>query len=210
MADWTNSSGHFPRPVPTAYGPPKIVYFQESSGLSSAQCGIGHIAVLDTVVTTGGHRVRRDPSTAGNGANLQHLGASLIGIVVSPSTAPSTGGTNGLLDDSSIATNRLGDKIIGIAVADGINEYQGYFKSGGAGTIVGGASSLIGADRPMIFDSTLGTYFVASTNSTAALASVRITGFPSYALGDSGGVPCYFKFLSSIAHVAVRLTGPTV
>lgn len=210
MADWTNSSGLYPRPVDGPYGPPKIVYFQESSGVSSAQCNVGHLVVLDTVVTTGGHRVRRDPSTAGNGANLQHIGASLLGICVVGSTAPSTGGPNGLLDDSSQAQNRTGDRTIGIAVADGITEFLGYFKSGGAGTTPIAASSLAGQDRPMLFDSTLGTYFVASTNSTAALATVRITGFPSYALGDSGGVPCYFKFLSSNVHPAVRLTGPTV
>ena len=210
MADWTNSSGQFPTAVGTAYGPPNIKYFQESSAVSSAQCFVGGIVVADTVVTTGGLRVRRDPSTAGNGANLQHLGGSIIGICVNGSTAPSTGGTNGLLDDSSRAQNRLGDKTIGVAIADGINEYKGYFKSGGAGTIVGAVSSLVGADRPMIFDSTLGTYFIASTNSTVALVSVRITGFPNDAAGDSGGVPCFFKFLSSNVHPSVRLTGPTV
>lgn len=211
MADWTNSSGHYPTPTGRhPWGSPQIRYFQESSAVSSAQVKVGDIVVLDTVVTTGGHRVRRDPSTAGSGANLQHLGGSLLGVCVNGSTAPSTGGTVGLLDDSSQAQNRLGDKIIGVAVADGLNEFLGYFKSGGAGTTPIAASSLAGQDRPMIYDSTLGTYFVASTNSTAALVSVRITGFPSNVLGDSGGVPCYFKFLSSNVHTAVRLTGPTV
>lgn len=210
MADWTNSSGLFPTPTGRhAGGPPQIRYFQESSGVSSAQCAVGHIVVLDTVVTTGGQRVRRDPSTGGNGGNLQHLGGALIGICVNGSTAPSTGGTNGLLDDSSIAQGRMGDRTIGVAIADGLTEYLGYFKSGQTSGN-GAFSSLVGADRPMIFDSTLGTYFVASTNSTAALATVRITGFPTHALGDSGGVPCYFKFLSSNVHAAVRLTGPTV
>jgi len=210
MADWTNSSGQYPRPIRSVWGAPQIRYYQESSGISSAQISVGHVVVRDTVVTTGGLRVRRDPSTAGTGANLQHIGASLMGIAVTGSTAPSTGGTNGLLDDSSIAQNRLGDRAIGVAIADGLTEYLGYFKSGGAGADGIAQSSLIGADRPLVFDSTLGTYFVDSTNSTAALVTVRITDFPSHVLGDSGGVPCYFKFLSSIANVAVRLTGPTV
>lgn len=210
MADWTNSSGMFPRPIRSVWGSPQIRYFQESSGVSSAQCQVGHVVVMDTVVTTGGQRVRRDPSTAGNGANLQHIGASVLGICVNGSTAPSTGGTLGLLDDSSRAEGRMGDRIIGVAIADGLTEYLGYFKSGGAGTVVGAASTLIGSDRPLIFDSTLGTYFVASTNSTAALVTVRITDFPTDVRGDSGGVPCYFKFLSSNVHLAVRLTGPTV
>jgi hypothetical protein len=210
MADWTNSSGLFPRPIRSVWGAPQIRYFQESSGVSSAQCAVGHVVVLDTVVTTGGMRVRRDPSTAGNGANLQHLGGSLLGIAVTGSTADSTGGTRGLLDDSSQAQNRLGDRTIGVAIADGLTEYLGYFKSGGAGTTPQALSSIIGQDRPLIFDSTLGTYFVASTNSTAALVTVRITDFPPDVRGDSGGVPCYFKFLSSNVHVSVRLTGPTV
>lgn len=210
MADWTNSSGLVPRPIRSVWGAPQIRYFQESSAVSSAQIAVGHIVVADTVVTTGGLRVRRDPSTAGNGANLQHLGGSIIGIAVTGSTAPSTGGTAGLLDDSSIAQNRLGDKMIGVAIADGLTEYLGYFKSGGAGADGIAQSSLIGTNLPMIFDSTLGTYFVDSTNSTAALVSVRITDFPSDVRGDSGGVPCYFKFLSSNVSVAVRLTGPTV
>ena len=209
MADWTNSSGLFPRPIRSVWGAPQIRYFQESSAVSSAQCAVGHVVVADTVVTTGGLRVRRDPSTAGNGGNLQHLGVSIIGIAVTGSTADSTGGTRGLLDDSSQSQNRLGDRTIGVAIADGLTEYLGYFKSGGAGTTPTAVSSIIGADRPLIFDSTLGTYFVASTNSTAALATVRITDFPTDVRGDSGGVPCYFRFLSSNVHPSVRLAGPT-
>lgn len=212
MADWTNSSGLYPRPIRSVWGPPQIRYYQESSGISSAQCQVGHLVVMDTVVTTGGQRVRRDPSTAGNGANLQHLGGSLLGICVNGSTASATGGTAGLLDDSSQAQNRYSDRMIGVAIADGLTEYLGYYKSGQAGNtgVTGAKSSLIGQDRAVIFDSTLGTYFIDSTNSTAALVSVRITDFPPDARGDSGGVPCYFKFLSSNVHLSVRLTGPTV
>ena len=151
MADWTNSSGLVPRPIRSVWGAPQIRYFQESSAVSSAQIAVGHIVVADTVVTTGGLRVRRDPSTAGNGANLQHLGGSIIGIAVTGSTAPSTGGTAGLLDDSSIAQNRLGDKMIGVAIADGLTEYLGYFKSGGAGTDGIAQSSLIGTNLPRLF-----------------------------------------------------------
>ena len=211
MADWTNSSGLYPTAEGRhVWGPPQIRYFQESSGISSAQCQPGHVVRRDTVVTTGGLRVRRDPSTAGNGGNLLHIGgAEIIGICVVGSTAPSTGGTLGLLDDSSQAQGRLGDRTIGVAIADGLTEYLGYFKAG-ATAGPGAFSSIVGNDMPLIFDSTLGTYFIASTNSTAALAHVRITGFPTNAAGDSGGVPAYFKFLSSNVHPAVRLTGPTV
>lgn len=210
MADWVNSSGMYFRPIRSVWGSPQIRYYQESSAASSAQVKVGDLVVLDTVVTTGGHRVRRDPSTAGNGANLQHLGASLLGIAVEGTTAATDAGGTGLVDDSSTPQNRLPDRKIGIAIADGLTEYIGYCKSGGAGTSPLAASSIIGTDRCVIRDSTMNSYFIASTNSTAALVSVRITDIPSYALGDSGGFPVYFKFLSSNVHVAVRLTGPTV
>ena len=75
----------------------------------------------------------------------------------------------------------------------------------GGDTAARAASSLAGTVRPLQYDSTRNTYFIASTNSTAALANVRIVGFPHDVLGDSGGVPCLFKFLSTQVHPAVNL-----
>ena len=71
-------------------------------------------------------------------------------------------------------------------------------------------SSLFGVNRPVILDSTLNLHFIDSTNSTAALVSAKIIGFPPNVLGDSGGVPCIFKFLSSNVSRAINVGGPSV
>ena len=204
MAQWTNSSGHTLRPYRSPFGAPQIRYFQESTAAAStATIRVGDVVRRSTVTTTGGLRIRRDPSTAGTGANLVHIGgAEVIGIAVTPST--SDGSTTGLIDDSSGAgTFPSEGKKIGVAVADGLTEYLGHFYQGD--TAARAVSSLIGAVRPLQYDSSRNTYFIASTNSTAALANIRIVDFPNDVLGSCGGVPCVFKFLSSQVHAAVNL-----
>lgn len=204
MAQWTNSSGHFLRPYRSPFGSPQIRYFQESTAAAStATIRVGDVVRRSTVTTTGGFRIRRDPSTAGNGANLMHLGgAEVIGIAVTGST--SDGSTTGLIDDSSGANTYPAEgKKIGVAVADGLTEYLGYFYQGD--TAARAVSSLIGLTRPLQYDSSRNTYFIASTNSTVALVNVRIMDFPQDVLGSCGGVPCVFKFLSSLVHPAVNL-----
>ena len=205
MAQWTNSSGSWMRPYRNPWGAPQIKYYQESTAASSAVIKVGDLVRNNTVVTTGGQRVKRDPSTGGGGANLAHIGgAQLLGIAVEGST--SDGGVTGLVDDSSGGgVGAARSRLIGVAVADGLTEFLGYFKSGGAGATPIAASSLIGLNRAVVYDSTLARYFVDSTNSTAADAFVKITDFPSDALGDSGGVPVVFKFLSSNIHTAVAI-----
>ena len=198
------------RPYRNAYGSPQIRYFQESTAVAAAACNIGDLVRSNTVVTTGGFRVKRDPSTGGGGANLAHIGgAMLMGICVEGTTGFSAAGAAGFVDDSS-GPGKVRTRMIGVAVADGVTEYLGYFKSGGAGATPIAASSLIGLNRAVVFDSTLGRYFVDSTNSTVADAYVQITDFPDNALGDSGGVPVVFKFLSSNVHPAVRIGGVSV
>jgi hypothetical protein len=114
------------------------------------------------------------------------------------------------VDDSSIAGNFTSPRMVGVALADGLTTFLGYFKSGGAGTTPRAQSSLFGANRPIIFDSTLNKHFIDSTNSTAALVSAKIIGFPPNVLGDSGGVPCYLKFLSSNVSAAINIGGQAV
>ena len=109
--------------------------------------------------------------------------------------------TVGLVDDSSNGVAGVGTRRVGVAVADGLTEFLGYFYQGD--TAARAASSLIGLNRPLQYDSTRNLYFVASTNSTVALVNVRIVDFPTDVLGDSGGVPCLFKFLSSAVHPAI-------
>ena len=204
MAQWNNSSGYGPRPYRNPWGSPQIRYFQESTAAAStAMIAVGDVVRRSTVTTTGGFRVVRDWSTAGNGGNLMHIGgAEVLGICVSanPDTRASSAG---LVDDSSDAVAGVGTRLVGVAVADGLTEYLGYFYQGD--TAARAASSLTGLNRPLQYDSSRNTYFIASTNSTAALVNVRIVGFPNDVLGDSGGVPCLFKFLSSAVHPAVSI-----
>lgn len=203
MAQWNNSSGHFPRPYYSPFGSPQIKYYQESTAAAATACiRVGDIVRRSTVTSSGGLRVVRDWSTAGDGANLVHIGgAEILGIAVTAST--SDGGNTGLVDDSSIVISGLGPRTIGVAVADGLTEFVGYFYQGD--TSVRAASSLAGRVRPLQYDSSRNTYFIASTNTTAALANVRFVGFPNDVLGDSGGVPCLFKFLSTQVHVSVNI-----
>ena len=210
MAQWTNSSGSWMRPYRNPWGAPQIKYYQESTAASSAVIKVGHLVSNNTVVTTGGQRVVRAPSSGGNGSNnLEVLTGSLLGVAVEGST--SDGGGTGLIDDSSIAPPLPArQRLIGVALADGVTEFLGYFKSGGAGTTPRALSSLVNLNRPIILDSTLNLFFIDSTNSTAALDSVKIVDFPPDALGDSGGVPCIFKFLSSNVNRAVRVDGASV
>ena len=207
MAQWTNSSGSWMRPYLHPWGAPHIKYYQESTAASTATIRVGHAVSNNTVITTGGQRIVRAPSSAGTGTNLlEVLTASLIGVAVEAST--SDGGLTGLIDDST-TPSPIGprSRMIGVAVADGVTQYLGYFKSGGAGTTPRALSSLIGLNRPVILDSTLNLHFIDSTNSTVALVAVRIIDFPQDVLGDSGGVPCVFKFLSSNVHASVNVGG---
>lgn len=206
---WANSSGNFIRPYFSPYGRPSVKYYQEATCAATAVIQVGHVVSNNTVITTGGMRIVRAPSSAGNGTHLvEVLTESMIGVAVDDST--SNGSTTGLVDDSSIAGNFHSERMIGVAVADGLTEYLGYFKSGGAGTTPRALSSLFGVNRPVILDSTLNLHFIDSTNSTAALVSAKIIGFPPNVLGDSGGVPCIFKFLSSNVSRAINVGGPSV
>lgn len=203
MAQWANSSGFWLRPYRSPFGSPQIRYFQESTAAAStALIAVGDVVRRSTVTSTGGFRVVRDWSTAGTGANLVHIGgAEVVGIAANASTG--VAGATGLVDDSSNGVAGIGTRLIGVFVADGLTEFLGWFYQGD--TAARAASSLTGAVRPLQYDSTQNIYYIASTNSTAALANVRIIGFPNDVVGDSGGVPCVFKFLSTQVHAAVNL-----
>jgi hypothetical protein len=57
-------------------------------------------------------------------------------------------------------------------------------------------------NKAVLYDSTLSIYTIDSTNSTAALATVHITGVPQGTVGDTNG-PLLFKFLSTNVSGAV-------
>lgn len=195
MADWTINSDSNPSHYRSRSGAstPAVRYFQESTCASTAVIKLGDIVSNDTVVTTGGFRLKRAPFDGGGGGNLLNT-TNVVGLAAEGST--SDGSTTGLTDGSS---NQVGKRMIGVFIAEPDVEYKGYLI--GANNVSG--SSLIGLLRAIRYDSTNHIYGVDSTNSTAALASVVITDVPLETVGDTNG-PVIFKFLSTGVSPAVR------
>lgn len=193
MADWTINADSNPRHGRTRFGAatPAIQYFQESSAVSTAVIKYGDIVSRDTTVSTGGFRIKRAYHAGGNGGNLLSIGQTIIGIAVEGSTSDGSG-TNLSSGGVGLIQNRL----IGVAVAEPGCEYVGYLTAGAS------ASSNNGDDFAVRYDSTNHVFLVDSTNSTAALVTVKQTGVPDGTEGDTNG-PVYFKFLSSNVYLGV-------
>ena len=166
------------------------MYAQESTCISTAVIHRGHVVTSDTVVSTSGLRLVRAPSSGGTGANLMQVAiTSLMGVAAEGSTSDgSTTGLGAVSGDS---------RKIGFYPAGPNVEFKGWCKGANA---VG--STMIGTNKAIILDSTLNTFFIDSSNSTAALAAAVITGIPSETDGDTNG-PCYFRFLSSNLSMAI-------
>ena len=195
MADWTINTDSNPRHYRSRGGAstPVIRYFQEATCASTAVIKRGDIVSNDTVVSTGGFRLKRAPFNGGDGGNLL-LTTNVVGIAVEAST--SDGSTTGLTQGN---LNQVGNRMIGVAIAEAGVEYLGYL----IGTDNASGSSLIGARRAVRYDSTNHIYAIDSTNTTAALASIVITDVPLETVGDTNG-PVVFKFLSTGVSDAVR------
>ena len=179
MADWTIGAGSGLRPYRSPYGSPILREFQASTCASTATIRMGAVVTLNTLVSTGvGGRIVLGPSSGGGGGNLLEVGiTSLLGVAMSDDTSAGT------------SSGASATKVI-VAMADPVIEFIGFQTNGVC------ASSLIGTNKALRFDTTNRIHVIDSTNSTAALAAVKITDIPSYALGDTNG-PVVFKFLSS-------------
>lgn len=205
MADGAYSSNTIIRPYRSALGAIQVRHFQESTCIATAVIKAGDIVSFDTVVTTGTLRIVRAPSSGGNGTNLLQVGVtSIVGVALENST--SDGSTTGLLANGAKGNSQI--RQIAVAVADGFTEFLGYISTAGANGGVA-TSSLVGTNKAVIHNRTLGRWFVDSTNSTAALVGVTITDIPDWGDGDTNG-PVVFKFLSSNVSPAVRIGGPSV
>ena len=190
MADYTITAYSNPQHYGAGGNTPLIKYFQESTCASTAVIKLGDIVSPDTVVSTGGFRIVRAPFNGGNGANLLNT-TNVVGVAVEAST--SDGSTTGLSNPRT--------RLIGVAVAEPNAEFVGYLNGDTAVAVSGLA--LVGTLKAIRYDSTNHVYTIDSTNSTAALASVAITGIPEPNLGDTNG-PAIFKFLSTGVSPAVR------
>ncbi len=192
MADWTINAGSNPSHYLSGAGCPMIRYYQESTCASSAVIKLGDIVSFDTVTSSNNGRIVRAPfdgGTTGAASEKNLLNTTnVLGIAVEAST--SDGSTTGL---SNVNTRK-----IGVAIAEAEAEFQGFILSGGIS-----ATTLVGLAKAVRYDSTNHIYGIDSTNSTAALASIVITGVVPGAEGDTGG-PVMFKFLSTGVSPAVR------
>lgn len=190
MADWTINAYSNPQHYGAGGNTPLIKYYQESTAASTAVIKAGDIVSFDTVVSSASFRIVRAPFNGGNGSNLLNT-TNVVGVAVEAST--SDGSTTGL------ANPRV--RLIGVAVAEPNAEFVGYLN--GDTAVAQGFSSHVGVAKAVRYDSTNHVYTIDSTNSTAALASVVITGIPEPNYGDTNA-PAIFKFLSTGVAPGVR------
>lgn len=169
------------------YGAIRTGEYFESTCVSSQLIRAGHIVSFDTVSATNNFRLVVAPSSGGNGGRVLNT-TNVVGVALSNST--SDGSTTGL--------GLPGRKIL-VALADGINVFIGQLKGD-----LPNASSIVGLQRAVYWDSTRNTFQIDSTNSTASDAGVVIVGVPQESsVGDTNG-QVLFKFLSTMTAPAVR------
>lgn len=192
------------RPYRSPWGSPQIRTFQESTCAATAVIKAGDIVTNNTVVTTGGFRIVRALADGGAAANL--LDSTITGgyLGVALATSTSDGSTTGIVQ-GDVNPSSPAVKTIPVAVFDGVTEFLGFFKTAVTAGADIAASSLVGLTRAIIYDSTLQTYFIDSTNSTAANVTCLITDIPNNEIGSCGGSPVIFKLLSTNVHRAVRV-----
>ena len=172
---------------------PTIQYYQEATCASTLVIKLGDVVSQDTTVSTGGFRVRQAYRAGGTGSNLLAIGQHILGVAVEGSTGDGT-----LTGGSSAGVGLNANPKIGVAIADPETEFVAYLT--GAANV--SASSLVGQNKAVIYDSTNHVFLIDSTNSTAALVTATITGVPDGTEGSTNG-PVYFKFLSSNISEAV-------
>ena len=183
MAQWTLNAGCYFRPYRSAKAAPTIRHFVCSTVAgSTARIKVGMPVTSDTLVSSAAFRAVR-PKIATSNAQMEIAITSLLGIAGETDT---------------VATSAVVGATIPIYVADGQTEWLGY--CAGAGVV---NSTMIGQTKNVIWDSTLQTFFIDSTNSTAALNAVTITDVPDYSLGSTNG-PVVFRFLSSLASPIIK------
>ena len=184
MAQWTLNAGHYMKPYRSFKAAPTIRHFPCSTSVSTALVTTGMVVTSDTLVATSAFRILRAKPGIGGAANLMEVAiTSLIGIAA---------------DSDTKATSTGPGATIPVYVADGQTEFIGYCY--GAGVV---NSTMIGQQKAIIWDSTLKTFFIDSTNSTAALAAVTIVDVPDYAINSTNG-PVIFRFLSSMASPVIK------
>lgn len=196
MAKWTITANSNPSYYWAGANAPLIRYYQESTCASTAVIKRGDIVSFDTVTSSNNFRLVRAPfdggTTSAGTPNKNLLNTTnVVGVALEAST--SDGSTTGL--------GNLRSRLIGVAVAEPNAEFTGYLN--GDTAVAQGFSSHIGQMKAVRYDSTNQVYTIDSTNSSAGLAAIVITGIQENFLGDTNA-PVIFKFLSTGVSPAVR------
>jgi hypothetical protein len=182
MAQYTLNASHYMRPYRSQKAAPQIRHFACSTAVSTARVTVGMPVTFDTLVGTACFRIVR-PKIASSNSQMEIAITSLAGIAA---------------ETDATAVSTAAGTTIPVYIADGQAEWLGYCY--GAGVV---ASTMIGQQKLVVWDSTLKTFFIDSTNSTVAMAAVTITDIPEYALNSTNG-PVIFKFLSSLVSAIVK------
>ena len=170
MADFTLSSGNICRPYRSPWGNFPIRGFTISTGISSNVIQLGRVVSLDVNTATNGSRILPSSQTAGVVMSTAIIGVSAEAVSSNDSTAAA-------------------DRVIPVWEANP----QVEFRANTQGAVL--ASSQIGINKALVWDSTLTIHKVDLSNSTLINVRVTVTQLID-AIGDSGGAVA-FRFLAS-------------
>lgn len=170
--DITLSTGSYVRPYRAAKGSPRIAHIQETTCAASGLIRVGDVVSSDTLTASASNRIMRMenhiPSTA------------IYGIAAEGST--SDGSTTGLADPNC--------RRLPVWIAERDTEFVAYSKL----SSVTHNSTLVGTNRVLSRDSTLGIWTVDAAVSTAGDVRIRVTEVLDP--GASNGA-VVFRFLST-------------
>jgi hypothetical protein len=170
MTDFVLSSGMICRPYKSPWGAFPTKGYALSSGVSSAAIVLGRCVGLDVTTDTNASQIVASSQTAG-----VVMSTAIVGIAAE---SPSGGGSS---------TNTRGT-VISVWEANPMVEFRAQTQGANL------ASSQVGKNKALVWDSTLTIHKIDLSNSTNLNQRALITGLID-AEGDSGGAVS-FKFLT--------------
>jgi hypothetical protein len=172
MADITLTAGMIARPYKSPWGAFPMKSMPISSGISSNAIQLGRVVSLDFTDSNAGF-VLPSSQTAG-----VVMSTAIVGISADTPTAAGTVG----------GLSNVKGTVISIWEANPLVDFRAQTQGANL------ASSAVGKNKALVWDSTLAIHKVDLSNSTIVNVRVRITGLID-AEGDSGGAVS-FKFLT--------------
>ena len=188
MADKTNSTRTTPYPFRSAYGTFQLRWIQESTCVSTAVIRYGDVVQFDGNVATANFRVRKS-STMTNVPNVMSTNV-FLGIAVGIPSDPASTVT------ATAPGSTEQSRMVQVCLATGDTEFWFPTKSSAV------TSSLVGLQRAVGYDSTLGMFYCDVGNSTAGDAILVITDIPEP--GTDANNPVIAKFLSTAVSRLLR------